>query len=119
MRVLLADDDQSTREIIAIALEGDGHQLVICDDGSAAANALSKQDSVFDMLITDVEMPGMGGAELANKARQLNPNVKVLIISGFAPELDKAHATVSGGAGKLLKPFTLNDLRDAMAIAAK
>lgn len=114
MHVLIAEDDQATRDLAARALEAAGHTVLACDDGPSAASALTADGNAVDLVITDVEMPGMGGAELAARARSSNPTVKILLISGFEAELDKAHTSLGSTAGKLLKPFTLAELRKAV-----
>lgn len=115
MRVLLADDDPSTRDVVVRALEGAGHDVVACDDGIAAEAVLADPGARFDVLVTDVEMPGLDGVELAERAVAAQPKVLVLFISGFDRELDRAHASQPGRSAKLLKPFSLQQLKDAVA----
>lgn len=119
MHVLLADDDTSTRELVVRALEGAGHSVVACDGGGEAETALAACENAFDLIVTDVEMPGLDGIELADRAIASHPQIRVLFISGFADKLDGAHAKMSQRAGKLLKPFTLNDLREAVDALSK
>lgn len=114
MRVLVADDDASTRQLVVRALESAGHNVVACDDGTEAERALADPGQTFDLMVTDVDMPGLDGVELADRAIQSQSKIKVLFISGFAGKLDRAHAQLAERAGKLLKPFTLPDLRGAV-----
>ncbi|MEO1207832.1 MAG: response regulator [Pseudomonadota bacterium] len=120
MHVLLADDDKATRDLAARALETQGHTVTVCEDGTAAAGALQALGQSVDLIITDVEMPGMGGAEFGAKALEAHPAVRILLISGFEAELEKARSALSAFSASakqpvtLMKPFTLAQLRTAV-----
>src|SRR5215470_7449272 len=108
-RILLAEDDHSMRVFLARALERAGHAVAAAADGEAALAALSGRGP-FDLLIADIVMPGLDGIELARRATELKPGLRVMFITGFAG------VTLSGGrvaarTTKLLsKPFHLRDL---------
>lgn len=108
-KILLAEDDISMLNFLAVALEKAGHTVMACGDGLSALETLrEKQD--FDLLLADIVMPGMDGIELSQKAGELCPHIKVMFITGFAGVAlgernpDRTHARV------LSKPFHLNDL---------
>jgi two-component system cell cycle response regulator CpdR len=109
-RILLADDQQLVREAIILLLSLDEHIVVGAADG-AEALALFKP-GLFDLVITDFEMPRMKGDELANRIKEACPAQPVLMISAYAKELSRSDSPVDG---LLDKPFHLEDLRRVMA----
>src|SRR5580698_3964353 len=80
--ILLAEDDESLRKFLAAALVKAGHAVTDFGDGGDAYECL-KGDS-FDLLLTDIVMPGMDGIELAKRAAELNDGLKIMFITGFA-----------------------------------
>ena len=113
-RVLLAEDDQALKDFISRALEGDGHNVIAVDDGVEALDRLG-EDSGFDLLLTDIQMPGVDGIALAKRAIDLSPGTKILLMTGVANEIDpelQAHASV---VGLLSKPFTLDQIKSEVA----
>jgi len=82
--ILYAEDDDSMRKFFEKALEKAGHQVIACSDGERALRALKFADGAFDMLLTDIMMPGLDGIELAKQAEVLSPGIKIMFITGFA-----------------------------------
>lgn len=82
-KILLAEDDASIRGFVTAALEKAGHQVTVCVDGTEALSAL-ESDIRYDLLLTDIVMPGLDGIELSGRATKLHPNLKVIFITGFA-----------------------------------
>ena len=113
-RILLADDDKSTRELVRRALELDGHQIVVAEDGSEAWSAFEAAPATFDLIITDVEMPGTDGVTLAKNALAKSPTIKVLMMSGFTDALERGRWLGPARLGVLAKPFTLEQIRRAI-----
>jgi len=108
VNILLADDDASMRHFLVHALEQAGHSVIAAKDGIEALNALNNnKNRAFDLLLTDIVMPEMDGAELAKKARELYPEIKIMFITGFAAMAAKHK---DNDAKLLSKPFHLNDL---------
>lgn len=112
--ILLADDDQATRDLVKRALESEGHRVDITQDGTEALEALTSATSPFDLLVSDVHMPGLDGIALAERAIASRPKLKLLLMSGFAEELDRAQALKSPNLGVIMKPFTLEQVRAAV-----
>ena len=110
-RILLADDDKSTRELVRRALEMDGHQIQVAEDGSEAWTAFEAAPTAFDLIITDVEMPGTDGVTLAKNALAASATVKVLMMSGFTDALERGRWLGPARFGVLAKPFTLEQIR--------
>jgi two-component system, cell cycle response regulator CpdR len=107
IRILLAEDDDSMRVYLARALERTGYHVVAVDNGLAALPLL--QSEPFDLLLTDIVMPEMDGIELAQKAAEIAPDIRVMFITGFAAVALKA-GRKTPDAKVLSKPFHLRDL---------
>ena len=110
-RILLADDDRATRDVIARALEADGHRVMQSGDGQEALDRLAANPGSIDLLISDVEMPVLDGVTLAERALAAEPHIKVLLISGFAEGLERAEQIIGHAVRSVSKPFTLDKLR--------
>lgn len=107
IRILLAEDDRVMREFLTRALERSGYAVTPVDRGTAAMPLLRTEN--FDLLLTDIVMPEMDGIELAQKAGELCPDLRVMFITGFAAVTLKAGKAVPQ-ARVLSKPFHLRDL---------
>ncbi len=105
-RILLAEDDQVMRDYLTRALERSGYGVQAVDCGSAALPLL---DQGFDLLLTDIVMPEMDGIELAQRAGEIAPDMRVMFITGFAAVTLKAGREVPQ-ARVLSKPFHLREL---------
>src|SRR5690606_41196814 len=81
-RILLAEDDNDMRRFLAKALQNAGYDVVSFDNGKSAYERLREEP--FSLLLTDIVMPEMDGIELARRATQLDPDLKVMVITGFA-----------------------------------
>lgn len=107
IRILLAEDDQVMREYLTRALERSGYSVTAVDRGTAALPLL--QAERFDLLLSDIVMPEMDGIELAQRAGEIAPEMRVMFITGFAAVTLKAGKQVPQ-ARVLSKPFHLRDL---------
>jgi PAS domain S-box-containing protein len=110
-RLMLVEDEQSLREANAEYLRRAGFSVTVAGDGLEALDVLKKHEGSFDLLITDVVMPRMGGLELAAAALALVPSLKVLFVSGYVDGREQATASFPGSA-KLEKPCTFADLKE-------
>ena len=81
-KILLAEDDDSLRSFLTAALRRAGHEVQAFEDGDTALTALERE--VFDLLLTDIQMPGIDGIELARRGAELDPAMKIVFITGFA-----------------------------------
>ena len=106
--ILLAEDDESLRKFLAAALVKAGHAVTDFGDGGDAYECL-KGDS-FDLLLTDIVMPGMDGIELAKRAAELNDGLKIMFITGFAAVALHPNSEAPKQARVLSKPFHLRDI---------
>jgi CheY-like chemotaxis protein len=127
-RILVVDDDLAVGGAIKVVLEQDGHEVVVATSGRAGVSAVT--DSVFDLVICDIFMPGMDGIETINAFHQSNPRMPVIAMSGFmfrdgqSPAPDYLSlSTKLGAAYSLRKPFRPQELlkavRECMANAGQ
>jgi len=107
IRILLAEDDRVMREYLTRALERSGYAVSAVDCGTAAIPLLESEP--FDLLLTDIVMPEMDGIELAQRAGEIAPELRVMFITGFAAVTLKAGKSMPQ-ARVLSKPFHLRDL---------
>ncbi len=109
-RILLAEDDDSMRGFLANALERAGHEVVACADGDEGLDALNAAPHEFDLLLTDIVMPGVDGIELARKAAEQDNSLKIMFITGFAAVALNPGQRAPKDAKVLSKPFHLREL---------
>ncbi|MES0403172.1 MAG: cell cycle two-component system response regulator CpdR [Hyphomicrobium sp.] len=107
-RILLAEDDDSMRGFLVRALEKAGYDVIAYANGEEAFERL-KTDP-FTLLLTDIVMPKMDGIELARRASELDPELKIMFITGFAAVVLNSDAAPPNDARVLSKPFHLKDL---------
>jgi two-component system cell cycle response regulator CpdR len=107
-RILLAEDDESMRRFLAGALERAGYQVASFADGAEAFKRL--QVEPFTLLLTDIVMPEMDGIELARRASEIDPDIKIMFITGFAGVTLNTDNSAPKDAKVLSKPFHLRDL---------
>ncbi|WP_422055682.1 cell cycle two-component system response regulator CpdR [Sphingomonas sp.] len=107
IRILLAEDDQVMREYLTRALEKSGYAVTAVDRGTAALPLIEAER--FDLLLSDIVMPEMDGIELAQRAAEIAPDMRIMFITGFAAVTLKAGKQVPQ-ARVLSKPFHLRDL---------
>ena len=103
--VLVVDDDAAVLDVIASMLEDLGCEVVCAHSGDEALGILSRQQNI-SVLITDINMPGMDGHELAERARRDHPQLKILQLSGREPRRD--------GLPMIRKPFSFEELASTM-----
>jgi two-component system, cell cycle response regulator CpdR len=110
VKILLAEDDDDLRRFLVKALEKAGHRVSPFAEGASAYEEI-KQAS-FDLLLTDIVMPEMDGIELARRAAELDPTLKIMFITGFAAVALNPDSNAPKDAKVLSKPFHLRDLVD-------
>jgi two-component system cell cycle response regulator CpdR len=108
MKILLAEDDHDMRRFLAKALENAGFNVSSYDNGQSAYDRLREEP--FELLLTDIVMPEMDGIELARKATELDPDIKVMFITGFAAVALNPDNKAPRDAKILSKPFHLREL---------
>jgi CheY-like chemotaxis protein len=110
-RIILTDDEPATRDLVSRALLIDGHTVSVMTSGVEALDHLRRNAGDVDILVTDVNMPGMDGFELATHALALQPKLAVVMMSGFIEQLERANELHTTRIAIVAKPFTLEDIR--------
>jgi PAS domain S-box-containing protein len=113
--VVVVEDELAVRRLIQGVLERQGYTVLTAATGLDALERLERFDGSVDLLLTDVVMPGMGGAELAGVLRRGQPELKVCFMSGYTEDEVFRHGVESLGRTFLEKPFTPDELRDRVA----
>ena len=116
-RVLIVDDEESMRLLVARAVAMDGHETTTAADGAEALDILSSPDSSFDLLLTDIQMPVMDGIALALTAARDFPQLTILLMTGFADQRERASGLNAIAHDVISKPFSVADIRTAVADA--
>jgi two-component system, cell cycle response regulator CpdR len=107
-RIILAEDDEDLRRFLVSALEKAGHKVTSFGEGASAFEEIKQE--TFDLLLTDIVMPEMDGIELARRAAELDPALKIMFITGFAAVALNPDSKAPKEAKVLSKPFHLRDL---------
>jgi two-component system cell cycle response regulator CpdR len=107
-RILLAEDDESMRGFLERSLTKAGYEVIASANGKEAHQHLQEQS--FSLLLTDIVMPHMDGIELARRAAELDPKLKIMFITGFAAVTLNTSNKAPKEARVLSKPFHLKDL---------
>jgi len=108
-KILVVDDDESLRRVIEYNLSEEGYDVIACDNGLNALAIFKKEE--IDLVITDLQMPDMGGIELIKQVRALSPNALVIVITAFGT-VDTAVESMKLGAFEYItKPFNREELK--------
>jgi signal transduction histidine kinase/ActR/RegA family two-component response regulator len=113
-RILLAEDDAAVRSSCERMLQRGGYDVTPAADGASALQQLAADPNGFDLLLTDVVMPGMSGSDLARRAHELQPRLPVLFMSGYADDDAMREIVALNDATCIAKPFTAQALWDAV-----
>jgi len=113
-KILIAEDNDDIRCLVARALGDDGHELVEAADGAAALAALHRHNGNFDLLLTDVKMPVMDGIALALAAGRHHPDVAIMLMTGYADQRERAHGLDALVHDVIAKPFSLEQIKGAV-----
>ena len=116
-RILIADDEESMRVLVARAIALDGHEIVTAEDGAEALEILTEQQGRFDLLLTDIKMPIMDGIALALAAARDFPDLTILLMTGYADQRERATGLNAIVHDVITKPFSVADIRTAVADA--
>ena len=116
-RILIAEDDEPVRALVARALVEDGHDVVTAPDGAAALETLGRENGRFDVLLTDIKMPLMDGIALALATARDHPDITILLMTGYADQRERAHGLDALIHDVLTKPLTVAGVRAAVGEA--
>jgi CheY-like chemotaxis protein len=105
------------RALVARAIGMDGHDIVTAQDGAEALEILIREAGAFDLLLTDIQMPVMDGIALALSAARDFPRLTILLMTGFADQRERASNLNAIAHDVIIKPFSVADIRAAVADA--
>ena len=108
--ILLTEDERAVRRVVRDALTRLGYTVLTAEDGPTALEVAARHDGPIDLLLTDVVMPGMNGAELARRMREARPDIRVLYASGYTDDAIVHEGVLMEGLFFLPKPFTPSQL---------
>jgi two-component system, cell cycle response regulator CpdR len=114
-RILMVEDDDSVRQLAARAMARMGHQVDVACDGAEGLDRIIEADGGYDLVVSDIRMPLMDGIEMAKKAAAGYPGLKILLVTGFADQRERAADLDGVVVDVLLKPFTLDAIRAAVS----
>ena len=112
-RILVADDEELIRHLLAEILTGEGYDVVLAGDGEEAIKLLSS--GAFDLIITDSNMPGVGGLEVVAAAKRIDPSCPVIVISGHPYTEGKMRLVSRPRVEHISKPFGVGLIRGRVA----
>jgi DNA-binding NtrC family response regulator len=108
-RILIVDDEQIARENLEHVLRREGYETVSVSDGISAIGELEKEE--FDLVLTDIRMQPVDGLEVLNRARELYPNIEVIVITGYASVSTAVEAMRKGAYYYIPKPYKIDEVR--------
>ena len=109
-RVLVVEDEKSLRDLLSMMLRKEGYTVEAAEGGNQAASRIAK-DPVYDLIITDVSMPGMTGLELLRHARKVSPETSVILMTAYGSKETAIEALNDGAAYYVEKPFDLDEMK--------
>ncbi len=113
-RLLVVDDEEQITGMLRLILQNLGYRVTACGSSPEALSLLEKDPKAFDLLITDMTMPGLTGCELAKKALALRPDLPVILCTGFSELINKEQAKALGIRAYLTKPVSVRELAQAV-----
>jgi two-component system cell cycle response regulator CpdR len=116
-RVLIVDDEESMRLLVARAIAMDGHEITTASDGAEALEILGNTGARFELMLTDIQMPIMDGIALALAAARDFPDLTILLMTGYAEQRERASGLSAIAHDVISKPFSVPDIRTAVADA--
>lgn len=116
-KILIVDDEESMRLLVARAIAMDGHEIATAQDGAEALDLIVRANGTFDLLLTDIKMPVMDGIALALAVARDYPRLTILLMTGFADQRERASGLEAIVHDVVTKPFAIADIRTAVAEA--
>ena len=107
--ILVVDDERAIQDTLAWCLRNDGHEVRTAGSGEEAMDLMAGQG--FDLIISDIIMPGLSGVDLLRKAQALHPRTLVVLITAYATVETAVEALREGASDYVLKPFKFEDVR--------
>ncbi|MGL4439537.1 MAG: response regulator [Bosea sp. (in: a-proteobacteria)] len=114
-RILVVDDEEAVRALIARGLALDGHEVLMAGDGAEALDVLTEHLGQFDLVLSDIRMPLMDGIAMALAAKRDWPDLTILLMTGYAEQRERAKSLENIVVDVMTKPFGLAELRNTVA----
>ncbi len=108
--ILLVDDAECIREVGGECLEAMGYQVLLARDGKEAVEVYKRNQDNIDIVLLDIVMPNMGGGEAYDRMKEINPGIRVLLLSGYGTDSQVTEILKRGCDGFMQKPFTMREL---------
>jgi two-component system response regulator PilR (NtrC family) len=108
-RILIVEDEKSMREVLRMLLEGEGYDVISASDGLDGSSYIERD--IFDLVITDIKMPGLDGFELLKKIKEISPETLVIMVTAFGTTESAIEAMKRGAYDYINKPFNIDELR--------
>jgi DNA-binding response OmpR family regulator len=109
--IFVVEDERAVGALVENILKSEGYTVLVAHNGEEALKLIETENPSFDLLLTDVVMPRMGGAELVRRLKKSHPSLKVLFISGYTDNALMERGELESGVDLLPKPFTPRDLK--------
>ncbi len=116
-RILIAEDEETLRNLVVRALAQEGHEVLSAADGAEALDLITRDEGQFDLLLTDIRMPLMDGIALALSAARDYPDLVILLMTAYADQRERAYGLEAIIHDVITKPFTLAEIKVAVAEA--
>jgi DNA-binding NtrC family response regulator len=110
-KLLIVEDDESVRTLAARALERDGHMVTIAADGAQGLELIQRAAGGYNLVVSDIRMPEMDGIEMATAAAKQFPAMKIMLMTGYADQRERAEELNGIILDVVQKPFTLAEIR--------
>lgn len=108
-KILVVDDEQSIREFFDIWLSREGYEVTCVDSADKALNKIS--ENIYDLVVTDIAMPGKSGLELLAEMKETSPETSVIMITAYASTESAVEAMKNGAYDYIMKPFKLEEIK--------
>jgi two-component system cell cycle response regulator CpdR len=110
-KILIVEDDESVRSFTARAIQASGHEVETAGDGDEGLETIRRADGGYDLILSDIRMPAMDGIEMARRAAGEFPGLRILLMTGYAEQRERAADLASIIIDVVPKPFSLAEIR--------
>ena len=111
-KILIVEDDEPVRTLAARALERDGHAVETAEDGEEGLSLIRSAGGGYDLVVSDIRMPAMDGIAMAKAANSDFPDLRIMLVTGYAEQRERAADLDGVIVDVVQKPFTLAQIRD-------
>ena len=113
-RLLVVEDDESVRQLAARALQREGHRVDVACDGEEGLARIVQAGGDYDLVVSDIRMPAMDGIEMSRQAATRFPGIRIMLVTGYADQRERAHGLDALIHDVINKPFSLADIKGAV-----